>query len=44
MPKGKISSGSPIAQALIGKSEGDEVTVKVPAGEIEYEIDAVLYI
>ena len=44
VPKGKISSGSPIAQALIGKSEGDEVTVKVPAGEIEYEIDAVLYI
>jgi len=44
VPKGKISAGSPIARALIGKSEGDEVTVKVPSGEIEYEIDQVLYI
>lgn len=44
VPAGKISSGSPIAQALIGKSEGDEVVVRVPAGEIEYEIDSVLYI
>lgn len=44
VPKGKISAGSPIARALIGKSEGDEVTVKVPNGEIEYEIDQVLYI
>jgi len=44
VPNGKISAGSPIAQALIGKSEGDEVVVKVPAGEIEYEIEEVLYI
>ena len=44
VPNGKISSGSPIAQALLGKSEGDEVVVKVPNGEIEYEIDEVLYI
>ena len=44
VPAGKISSGSPIAQALIGKSEGDEVVVRVPAGEIEYEIEEVQYI
>jgi len=44
IPKGKISSGSPIAQALIGKEEGDVVLVKVPNGEIEYEIDQVQYI
>ncbi|WP_396588707.1 transcription elongation factor GreA [Bermanella sp. R86510] len=44
IPKGKISSGSPIAQALIGKEEGDVVLVKVPSGEIEYEIDQVQYI
>jgi transcription elongation factor GreA len=44
VPAGKISSGSPIAQALIGKSEGDEIVVRVPAGEIEYEIDEVQYI
>lgn len=44
VPKGKISSGSPIARALLGKEEGDVVVVKVPSGEIEYEIEAVEYI
>ena len=44
VPNGKINAGSPIAQALLGKSEGDEVVVKVPSGEIEYEIDEVLYV
>lgn len=44
VPNGKISSGSPIARALLGKEEGDVVVVKVPSGEIEYEIDEVLYI
>ncbi len=44
VPNGKINAGSPIAQALLGKSEGDEVVVQVPSGEIEYEIDEVLYI
>jgi len=36
-----ISVGSPIARALVGKEEGDIVTVKAPGGDIEYEIDAV---
>ena len=36
-----ISVGSPIARALIGKEEGDVVTVKAPGGDIEYEIDQV---
>ncbi|EAT12714.1 transcription elongation factor GreA [Bermanella marisrubri] len=44
IPNGKISAGSPIARALIGKEEGDVVVVKVPNGEIEYEIDQVLYL
>lgn len=39
----KVSVHSPIARALIGKSEGDSVEVKVPAGLIEYEIVAVSY-
>lgn len=39
-----ISVGSPIARALIGKEEGDVVTVKAPGGDIEYEIDQVHYI
>lgn len=38
---GKISVVSPIARALMGKYEGDEVVVKAPVGDIEYEIEAV---
>jgi transcription elongation factor GreA len=44
VPAGKISSGSPIARALLGKEAGDVVGVNVPSGIIEYEIDEVLYI
>lgn len=39
--KGKISVGSPISRALMGKHIGDEVVVKAPAGDIDYEIEAV---
>jgi transcription elongation factor GreA len=42
--KGKISFSSPIARALIGKSEGDVVLVKTPGGDKEYEILEVKYI
>lgn len=37
----KISVMSPIARAMIGKSEGDAVVVTTPNGEQEYEIDRV---
>jgi transcription elongation factor GreA len=37
----KISVTSPIARALIGKQEGDEVVVKTPGGDVEYEIELV---
>ena len=40
----KVSISSPIARALIGKSEGDVVGVQAPAGIREYEILEVLYI
>ncbi len=40
----KISISSPIARALIGKSEGDEVDVKAPGGVRGYEIMKVEYI
>lgn len=40
----KISINSPIARALIGKEEGDEIIVKAPSGNIEYEILTVSYI
>lgn len=42
--KNKISVNSPIARALIGKSEGDDVVVKAPSGDIDYEVGSVEYI
>jgi len=38
-----IAISSPIARALIGKNEGDSVTIQAPAGEHEYEIISVSY-
>ncbi|MEZ8133542.1 MAG: transcription elongation factor GreA [Polaribacter sp.] len=40
---GKISYQSPIARALISKEIGDVVVVKAPSGDVEYEIDGVVY-
>jgi len=40
----KISVNSPIARALIAKEEGDEVVVKAPKGNIDYEIVEIQYI
>jgi transcription elongation factor GreA len=42
--KSRISVSSPIARALIGKEEGDEVDVQTPAGVTTYEILSVKYI
>ena len=39
----KISLKSPIAQALMGRTEGDEVTLRVPKGNIEVELVKVGY-
>jgi transcription elongation factor GreA len=41
---GKVSFGSPVARALIGKQTGDEVSVQAPGGDIEYEILDVRYL
>jgi transcription elongation factor GreA len=41
---GLLSIGSPIARALIGKREGDEVQVVTPSGKRAYEISAVEYV
>ena len=41
---GRISIGSPIARALIGKEVEDVVIVKAPSGNIEYEIISIQYI
>ncbi|QKI88983.1 transcription elongation factor GreA [Thiomicrorhabdus xiamenensis] len=40
----KVSVSSPMARALIGKEEGDEVQVQAPGGNIDYEIVEVQYI
>jgi transcription elongation factor GreA len=42
--EGRISVGSPIARALIGKEVEDVVLVKAPGGNMEYEIISVEYI
>ncbi len=39
-----ISVNSPIARGLIGKEEGDEVSISTPGGVKEFEIDSVKYI
>jgi transcription elongation factor GreA len=38
---GKLSVTSPVGQGLIGKKQGDKVTIKAPAGEMEFEILSV---
>ncbi len=43
MEKGFISLDSPVARALLGKREGDEVRVKVPKGDVTYTVLGVEY-
>ncbi len=40
---GLISIQSPMARALMGKEEGDEVEVVLPSGKKMYDIEEVLY-
>jgi len=40
---GMISIESPVARQLLNKKEGDSVTVRVPKGDVEYEILSVKY-
>ena len=41
---GRISITSPIARALVGKSEGDVVDVVAPGGKHSYEVLKVRYV
>ena len=41
--EGMVSVNSPLARALIGKSQGDYAVVQAPGGEIEYEILEIRY-
>ena len=38
LKSGKISVQSPIGKGLLGKKKGDTATIKVPAGDMEFEI------
>jgi len=40
----RISVTSPIARAIMGKEEGEEVAVKTPGGTVEYEISQVQHL
>ncbi len=40
---GLIAISSPVARAVIGKHEGDSVTIEAPGGTREYEIVSVRY-
>ena len=42
--KGLISYSSPLARAIIGKREGDEIAFDAPGGVREYEVNKVSYI
>jgi transcription elongation factor GreB len=42
--KNRISWKSPMAKALLGKKVGDEVEVRLPAGEIYAEIRELVYL
>jgi len=38
LAKGKISIASPIGKSLVGKQEGDEVTIQTPSGQKRFEL------
>lgn len=40
----RLSVSSPIARALIGKEEGEVISIRIPSGVVEYEIDEVQHI
>jgi transcription elongation factor GreA len=40
----RIAITSPIARAMIGKEEGDEIVVNAPGGDLIYEIISVEYV
>ncbi len=42
--QGLISFTSPIARALIGKNEGDEISLSAPGGEKQYEEIQITYV
>jgi transcription elongation factor GreA len=43
MAKGKISTASPVGQAILGKAVGDKAKATVPAGDLLFEIRGIAY-
>ena len=41
--KNWISIDSPVARALIGKEEDDEITVETPSGKIQLYVNRIWY-
>ena len=41
--KGLISIGSPMARALLGKEEGDEVEIALPSGKKRFDVESISY-
>jgi len=42
--KGTISIESPVGRALLGKQEGDEISVQIPRGRVDYEVISVSFL
>ena len=40
-PSGKISTTSPVGQALLDRGVGDKVTINVPKGTLRYSVEKV---
>lgn len=40
---GHISFHSPLAKQLLGRSEGDEITARLPGGKKEFEVEKIYY-
>ena len=43
LENGFISMSSPLVSQLLGKAEGDSVTVQLPKGLVDYEIISVIF-
>lgn len=41
---GKLSAASPVGRAMMGKQEGDEISVSLPDGKMEFEVLKVITI
>ncbi len=42
--EGKISTASPVGRALLGKQEGDEITIPLPGQQKEFEVLKIITI